>query len=70
MNQMLVKRIVPVLVVMHVLVLHLNLLYKVVTAPTPIPSSNITEEVIYLEPFVEREKAPVLEMSDIERVRK
>ena len=28
------------------------------------------EEVIYLEPFVEREKAPVLEMSDIERVRK
>ena len=28
------------------------------------------EEVIYLEPFVEREKAPVLEMSDIEWVRK
>ena len=28
------------------------------------------EEVIYVEPFVEREKAPVLEMSDIARVRK
>jgi len=70
MNQMLVKRVVPILVVMHVLMLHLNLLYKVVTAPTPIPSPNITGEVIYLEPFVEREKAPVLKMNDIERVRK